>query len=66
MKKLIKDYFLIFCSVVAIIAMPLYASAAENDAADATGDGRIFLAVGILAAAIVVVVVMLVLSKKTK
>lgn len=65
MKKFTKDFFLIICSVVSLIAMPLSASAAETDAA-ATGDGRIFLAVGILAAAVVVVVVMLVLSKKTK
>jgi len=65
MKKFVKDFLLILSFAVSMVAMSLSASAEETGAV-ATGDGRIFLAVGVLAAAIVVVVVMLILSKKTK
>ncbi len=65
MKRFKKAILMLIGSVLTILSVPFTASAAAIDTA-ATGDGRIYLALGILVVAIVVVILMLVLSKKTK
>ena len=55
---------MIIGSVITMLALPLNVSAAAVDTA-ATGDGRIYIALGVLAVAIFIVILMLVLSKKS-
>ena len=59
MKSLKKAILMIIGSVLTMLSIPFTASASAIDTA-ATGDGRIYLALGVLVVAIVVVILMLV------
>ena len=65
MKKFKRAILLLIGSVLMMLSVPFTASAATVDTA-ATGDGRIYLALGVFVVAIVVVILMLVTNKKPK
>ncbi len=63
MKKMIAGFIF---SVIMAVVFSAAAYAETNDvSAVVTGDGRIYLALGVLAGAVVVVVLMLLLKKKS-
>lgn len=65
MKSFTKTMLMLIGSVLTVLSTPFAASAAAVDTA-ATGDGRIYIALGVLVIAIVVVILMLVLNKGSK
>lgn len=65
MKGFKKAILMLISSVLTVLSVPFTASAATVDTA-ATGDGRIYIALGVLVIAIVVVILMLVLNKGSK
>ena len=65
MKSFKKALLMLIGFVLTILLVPFTASAASVDTA-ATGDGRIYIALGVLVVAIIVVILMLVLNKGSK
>ncbi len=63
MKRFIKNILMLLSFIIAVMIIPLQAYAAESGVVN-TGDGRIYLAVGVLIAAIIVAVIMVLLKKK--